>query len=646
MLGAGACRTREGTLVVVTVTASSGATLSGVESLKISAGVTPVGGTRVDRMFSLKVPNQSIPPDVVFGIEVPGDRRGAIAVEVVALDSAGGELAKSGASGELDPGTTVRLAVGLGEGGPDLPLVDLAGHDLLGSDLPTPDLPTPDLLTLDLLVEDTAVSDDLVGQDLAGADLVAIDLASADQSMPMCTMSSQCNPSLPICGAAGSCRACVDSSDDASCVARGAKRCITAGANDGLCGACNPTSPNKQSADCANATPICTPTGTCTACTAHDQCTSTICNLSTGLCVPPGSVAYVENNVAICNNTLHDSTPPNAPYCEISSALSAGKGFIRVAGAATAYQRLNFTDQLSPSPLTIIGPGKDAAVPARIFGKLFNGISLNYTSAATASATLIIDGLVIGGTDSTNRGDQGIRCTNSSSFQVGVVVQNSRIEHNGQWGIFGSNCNIDVSTSTLSTNEGTAFEVNNGTSTLRRTQVINNPGGGVVLKTGGKLDVTNVVVAGNGLTSFAALSGIRAQAGTITIVNATVARNLSNSSLLSGVNGSGASSCTMLNTVVTEEAGETNVLGCSPGFSAWNGAPATDDNFELADCDQTTLFTNWGGFDFHLSVGAALCSLLNIGGVSFGGLTAPSQDIEGTMRPLQGANDIGAYERP
>lgn len=612
VIGAGGCRTREGTLVAITVTAAS--TMNGVESLSVRASVTPPGGTREDRMFTLSVPGKTIPPDVVFGVEVPGDRRGTFEVEVAARNSSGGEIASSSASGELVPGTTVQLSVALAAG----------TTDMRGADLPAGDLPIVDAS----------------GNDLAGSDL-----ATADLFVPMCATSSECPPSAPVCGSGGACRACIDGSDDATCAARGENVCVTAGANAGQCGACNPTSPDTQSPKCPMGSPICTAMGTCTTCTSHAQCASTICDLPTGACIPPASVAFVENNLAICNNTLHDSTPPNAPYCEITSALSAGKAYIRVAGAATAYQRLNFTDQLTPNPLTIMGPGQDAAVPARIFGKLFNGITVNYTSAAIADATLVVDGLVIGGTDSTNRGDQGIRCTNASSFKVGVVVRNSRIEHNGQWGIWGSNCDVDIGTSTISANEGPALEVSGGTSSIRRTRVINNPGGGIVKQGGGKLDAANVLVAGNGIASVASLSGIRATGGTITIANATVVRNLSNSSLLSGVNGNG-STCAMLNTVVTEEAGEENVLGCSAGFSAWNGASTANDNFELADCDQATLFTNWAGYDFHLSLGAALCSLVNIGGVSFGGVTAPSQDIEGTMRPLQGANDIGAYERP
>lgn len=126
------CRTREGTLVEVSV--SSMNTLPDVDRLTVNA---TVGSD--SRSIDVPLTAKSIPPTHVFAIEVSGKLTGTISVEVDAISSTNVSVGKKSNVASLQPGSTVPLSIVLGS--QDIDMAD--ANDLSG---PNDDLElVPDL---------------------------------------------------------------------------------------------------------------------------------------------------------------------------------------------------------------------------------------------------------------------------------------------------------------------------------------------------------------------------------------------------------------------------------------------------------------------------------------------------------------------
>lgn len=305
---------------------------------------------------------------------------------------------------------------------------------------------------------DGSVDKDMPGVDGNPGD----DMVPGPDLLPMCKESSECTVAgAPVCGSDGNCRACEGSGDDAVCVAKGAHVCITAGTNDGQCGECDPVQANVENTTCTGAKnsagPICDATGHCVKCTAHAQCNSKVCDFETGVCADPSTIAYVNNfgtasSTDECVDTVHDSAPPNKPYCQVAAAISvSGKNLLSVAGSTIAYDRLSLSNL--GREITIIGPGASASPTARIFGGSPNdSIEITNSGGATADATLNLDGVEVGGTDAA-RTRNGIRCDDGSgAHTVFVNVKASSIRFGTDQGIASNDCSINVTASTISSN--------------------------------------------------------------------------------------------------------------------------------------------------------------------------------------------------
>jgi hypothetical protein len=104
-----ACSSSGDALVVVTV--SSAQSLSGIQSLHVTAGAaghdktfdaSPIDGGRF-----------SIPPDVTFGVEVPAAYTGSFSLSLDAVDADGHPLGSGSGSTTTSPGKRSDLAVAL-----------------------------------------------------------------------------------------------------------------------------------------------------------------------------------------------------------------------------------------------------------------------------------------------------------------------------------------------------------------------------------------------------------------------------------------------------------------------------------------------------------------------------------------------------
>jgi hypothetical protein len=120
-LAAASC-TRSGTLVVVTVDAAPA--LPTAATLAVNA----VAPARF-HMYMLPLTGGGIPPERVFGLEVPPDVTGPLSIHVEALDASGASLAAGDGMATLaSGGGRSDVHVLLGAGGPDA-AIDLGGRD-------------------------------------------------------------------------------------------------------------------------------------------------------------------------------------------------------------------------------------------------------------------------------------------------------------------------------------------------------------------------------------------------------------------------------------------------------------------------------------------------------------------------------------
>jgi hypothetical protein len=120
-LAAASC-TRSGSLVVVTVDAAPA--LPTATALSVNA-VAPARS----RSYTLPLATTGIPPERVFGIEVPPDVSGAFSIHVEALDASGASLAAGDAMTTLaSGGGRSEVIIRLGAAGADAG-IDLGGRD-------------------------------------------------------------------------------------------------------------------------------------------------------------------------------------------------------------------------------------------------------------------------------------------------------------------------------------------------------------------------------------------------------------------------------------------------------------------------------------------------------------------------------------
>lgn len=428
-----------------------------------------------------------------------------------------------------------------------------------------------------------------------------------------CTSSASCSDDAPIC-AVQRCRACMDSSDDAQCVAHNAKtpRC---NAPSGRCVEC------LASADCMNPTPVCNTTAfTCRKCAAHSECTSGICK-SDGSCAAVSEIAYVNNGSGGCPG----SGTQAMPYCEISYAVSnSSKAYILVSPSATSYATLQFAPTTTAlGPLTIVGPaGRGAAMKASVSSTVTGTPAIAFTTVAVP-LTVTIDGLDISGANG-GMASPGVQC-NQTTGTATVVIKNSTIHSSGKEGIFSSGCTLTLDGNLIFSNVNEGIKVTGTTYVITNNLIFANgttPGGlpGVTIADSastGKFAFNTVAQNGGGATLEGGISC--PPNGTPTLIEESiVAQNSHNPA----TNGTQFINKCMLQSVVTGPDSFAGAIQSAPTFVSMT--------------------------DFHLDVGAGLtanqaCCIDKI--------TAPTtpnsdHDVDRGPRPKVAGTklDIGAHE--
>jgi hypothetical protein len=493
-----------------------------------------------------------------------------------------------------------------------------------------------------------------------------------DMSVASCTDSSTCPADMPVC-TDGACGPCNGDSTTCSMFHASTPLCAPSGgcvqclANMDCFSLtttpyCGPANSCVECLTAANCSPhVCSATNTCRACVTNSECPSGICG-ATGDCVDPSMIYLVDNagmTVANCDTArpTRNGMSPQTAYCDISEA--GNRPYVLVTGHGASFPYGPFSVS---APITYVGPGYKAAMPAVVKG----------TTSATAMVTMSsITSVTIDGFEIDGGGlKDGIACTATQSAPPHnlLTVKNSYIHNtSGNAGIFPKGCDLVVDSSRVSTADirdiddtlgqfGTnttltnsqfdsatadGVDVNaNGTSglTMDRCLVINNSaanGNGLQIN-GPNFSVTNSIFYNNSQ----AVSFVSAPAPTSVFMFNTVAYNTLGISCGQTViqasiyvhngngplmNGTGPGTCKLID-VVTDAASTPQ-----PVFVDVT-SPTTYD-FRLATDTQA-----------HLTANQACC-IDKVGGPLDGGTSpVPNHDFFGTMRPLGAGYDIGAHE--
>lgn len=301
---------------------------------------------------------------------------------------------------------------------------------------------------------------------------------------PVCSDSKPCeDPATPFC-VADECVSCDQTDAPATaCAGLSEDTPVCAG---GVCVECSA----DDHALCQGNTPVCGADNSCTACTVHSDCPDTACNLQSGACFGPEYVIYVDRT-ATCD--VGDGSMA-MPFCKIAMAFQKMIDSGDVASGWTVKIKSgNYVEEplVVPDAALVVLSGWDGVPKIRAQG------DTDVTLTIANDATVYIDHLAFNSNDS----DNGIECTNAT-----VWIDESRIAANTNQGYQSTDCDT----------------------TIRRSVIYDNDGGGLASYGPGHTYLINSYVSGNGTQNFGDYAGIRsAQGNEMHIIYTTVANNLS-----------------------------------------------------------------------------------------------------------------------
>jgi hypothetical protein len=344
-------------------------------------------------------------------------------------------------------------------------------------------------------------------------------------------------------------------------------------------------------------------------CVADSECMSRVCWV--GRCLHQTSAVYVDNKGGACSGT-HDGCFGD-PVCSIDEGFArakvVGRNIMVVAGSTAPYSVSAIASASLPTAFTIIGPGRDAAPPARL-------IKTSPTAAINVSGdgqvALEVRGFTI----------HGILC-GSPSGNLKVRAKQNRLPLDGNsYGVGNSGCAVSL------------------------TESIIGPGAGAPIRTfRGSTELVNCVVAGvqpieGTVAVFSAGAVGRIAFSTITDVRGPPdgGSDPQTTVLCGGSDGGVMIEDSIIAYTRVPDAGQPIGSGClyqnvvvgpvmQPGSGTLTALPDFVDpsgDYRLRDTAENR----------------RCC----IDRAQAGTAAAPATDIDGTTRPQGAASDVGAYE--
>jgi hypothetical protein len=201
-----------------------------------------------------------------------------------------------------------------------------------------------------------------------------------------------------------------------------------------------------DSNDCTlDSEPFCNPdTATCQACSMHDQCPETACNLESGECFPEENVLYVERSVG-CDDTGPGTDPMN-PLCLLSEALTRA-----VVGEALTIKVKQGTT-MAQDQSNVVMPGTVVAIVANGGPPTLERNGSFPALDVTANSTVFVDHLLM--TNPTpNETINMVRCTNATLWLESTNVFNGRV------GVMATNCELNIRRSVVFQNQNGGIDV-------------------------------------------------------------------------------------------------------------------------------------------------------------------------------------------
>lgn len=313
---------------------------------------------------------------------------------------------------------------------------------------------------------------------------------------PSCDVSKDCGDSAPVCDRYGDfCRACFASDDD-ECQKRDPRKPVCA---NGRCAACRPPVPDKSRqadeclrlADTPNNSVCDAKTLSCRPCGRHSECRSGICAIDDneptpkGQCVPQDQIAVIDSFG--CNHDMD-------VFCSMKKAIEA-EPTRRYFLARSGWSQ-SFTAPGSNKSLYVVGPLADVLayqtpMPTVQIGQPKTGVvPIGGPGVMVRKGTVVLDGLYVA-----NLGT-GLLCQGPDTR---LVVRRSLFTNNATAIYVGEGCTARVSDSWF------------GRGSHGSAMVDEPRNGKVFVVDGGRLELINSVVAGNGT--------FRAGGGAINVLN-------------------------------------------------------------------------------------------------------------------------------
>lgn len=273
--------------------------------------------------------------------------------------------------------------------------------------------------------------------------------ADTDDSDASCTGPADCtDPDQAFCDlVTGDCVGCDATADgDSACAGLDADAPVCAG---GVCVQCAA----GELGACAGTSPICDlDTSTCVGCSDHLQCQGSACDLAQGNCFELSSVVHVDGDEG-CG--IGDGGQAS-PFCSLGEALGEAPGDAVIILHERNVNPLMYaeTNLISTSVAVLAAAGETP----RILGSAGDALSVS------GSGDLFIEGVEISGGDAT-----------------GIVVNGAA------W----------IDDSRITDHAGHGVWVSGGELTIRRSRIVNNDAGAVLVDAGGVLVLESSFAGGD-----------------------------------------------------------------------------------------------------------------------------------------------------
>jgi hypothetical protein len=404
---------------------------------------------------------------------------------------------------------------------------------------------------------------------------------------------------------------------------------------DGMCRPCPMLPGGCASIDPAE--PICDPgTGTCAACTEHDQCDSGACRIATGECFGETNRLFVSASA----DCMAGQGTQMAPFCGVDEALAVVAGqagvepwAIFVGGSAVPYV-LPGDAALIGRPLALIGPAEGVA--ARLMGSPPSSLLVATAPHDSYLARVTLDGAA---SDTTAlrclNGDLWIDDTEIRNGTTGLEVvdcdvrlRRSHITETNGWGVVvGQTAQLTATEVLIDVNVGGVSTI--GTTTLRRSRIADNYLWGGISAPDGTLTLTNSVMAANvyaighidiGTTTVASLNYVTAIGDPLSCAGAAATYSIRNS-IVDNITCAGQVTVDQSLVAIGDEG-----LG--------NG------NVGFPPSDYALVFDDHPAGELHIRPGAPAYLL----GIATRAPTDPALDFDGDPRPPVGDPDYPGFD--